>query len=336
MKIVFDEVSAAHDPGFEFRDTGEIVPHPECPERFHRIRAALNAAGLTDSSGPDPVSARGLAGLLQDPGLIDYLETAWRGSARFADSFALLRPRRPVRGRGARGYYCCDAQTPVAEWTWAAASASVAAAVTAVRLAAEGGSAAYALCRPPGHHAGRATFGGYCYLNNAAAAAQYAVERGLRPSIIDVDFHHGNGTQELFYRRGDVRFLSLHADPAWAYPFYAGFADERGEGLGAGANLNIPLPRECTEARYLSALENGLEFAAGGGTDLLIVSLGTDAYRDDPIGGLGLSVESFGKIGALIGSAGKPTAVIQEGGYHIETIGDCVTGFLRGISAYLT
>lgn len=200
---------------------------------------------------------------------------------------------------GALGYYTFDASTPIVAGTWEAALAAARCAMTAAALVAEGDSAAYALCRPPGHHAGRGFFGGYCYLNNAALAAQHLRDHGCpRVAILDVDYHHGNGTQEIFWERDDVLFVSLHATPESEFPYFLGYADERGVGRGEGHTLNLPLP------------------------------LGVDTFEADPISGFKLTGLDYAQLGDCLAAARLPTVLVQEGGYAIAEIGANVTRVL--------
>ena len=193
-----------------------------------------------------------------------------------------------------------------------------------------GERAAFALCRPPGHHSGRDYLGGYCYLNNAAIAAQAGVAAGRRVAILDVDYHHGNGTQDIFYARGDVLFASIHADPVMDYPFFWGHADEAGEGEGEGATLNLPLPRGTDLAAWLPALDAALDRIAAFAPDLLIVSYGADTFAGDPISHFRLETRDYALIARRIASLGKPSLIVMEGGYAVDALGANVASFLEG------
>ena len=193
------------------------------------------------------------------------------------------------------------------------------------------GDTAYALCRPPGHHAFSDLAGGFCFLNNAAIAAEALRARGLRPSILDVDVHHGNGTQGIFYRSGDVLTVSIHADPARFYPFFWGHAQERGEGNGLGANLNLPLPRGTDDTGFHRALDKALERVTSFGADVIVVALGLDAHEDDPFQGLAVTTAGFRSIAAAIAATGLPLLLVQEGGYVSGALGGNLTSFLTGI-----
>jgi acetoin utilization deacetylase AcuC-like enzyme len=193
---------------------------------------------------------------------------------------------------------------------------------------------AYGLCRPPGHHAARAAYGGYCFFNNAAIAAHHvASTTGSKVTVLDVDYHHGNGTQQIFYRRDDVQYVSLHGDPARAYPYLSGFADETGAGRGAGSNLNVPLAAGLDDTGYLASLARAGDAIAAFGASVLIVSLGVDTFHNDPISDLAVTTEGFRAQGELVAQLALPTVVVQEGGYDVDAIGDNVRAFLLGITS---
>jgi acetoin utilization deacetylase AcuC-like enzyme len=316
MITVFPAENALHNPPQEFID-GALVPVFESPQRAAIILEALRQAGM----GPVvPPRAFGMGPVLavHDAAYLGYLEHAY---ARWVDAggapAAVLPSTLAVRWMSrpclhplaAPGYYAFDLSAPIVAGTFRAALASAEAALTGAALLLEGRRAAYALCRPPGHHAGSDMCGGYCYLNNAAIAAQYLLDQasGLptpqhpapstqhprRAAVLDIDFHHGNGTQQIFYRRSDVLFVSVHADPAHHYPHFLGYADERGEGDGLGFNLNLPLPPGTGDAPFLAALDEGLA-----------------------------AIRSF-----------APTLFVQEGGYGIAALGQNVVGLLGGFAA---
>ena len=221
--------------------------------------------------------------------------------------------------------------TPIAEGTWDAAYWSAQAALSALAAVLAGESNAFALCRPPGHHAGADYMGGYCYLNAAAIAAEAAIAAGRRRiAILDIDYHHGNGTQDIFLERGDVFFASIHADPKTDYPFYWGHADERGQGAGEGATLNLPLPRGTTMAEFEPALDRALEAIADFGADLLICCYGADTFIGDPISFFALRTEDYAAIARRIAQAGLPTVIVMEGGYAVDALGANVASFLSG------
>ncbi len=241
-----------------------------------------------------------------------------------------LRQDRVPRGiNGAMGYYAFDTGTPIVDGTWEAAVAAAACALDAAGRVAQGERADYALCRPPGHHAGRSVYGGYCFLNNAALAAQRLREHGAsRVAIIDVDYHHGNGTQEIFRDRDDVLFVSLHGTPDTEYPYFLGYDDERGVGAGEGFNLNLPLPAGTDWEGYDAAMSVALRAIRAYGADALIVSLGVDAYEGDPISSFRLATARFSLLGERLAGLSKPTALVQEGGYAVEEVGNNVVRIL--------
>ncbi len=233
---------------------------------------------------------------------------------------------------GQLGLYCFDTSSPIFERTWNAAYWSVQTAVSAAALLlANQEKLVYALCRPPGHHAAADLFGGFCYLNNAAIAANWLVQQGQRVAILDIDYHHGNGTQEIFYGRSDVLFTSIHADPRYEYPYYWGFADEYGYGSGLGFNHNYPLPPGTKAKAYFSALTQALVHIRAFVPDTLVLSLGVDTAEGDQTGTFLLNNEDFLEIGRQIGRLKLPTVVIQEGGYRLDTLADHITACLMGL-----
>ena len=201
-------------------------------------------------------------------------------------------------------------------------------ALTGAELIIDGEAAAYALCRPPGHHACADLAGGFCFINSAAVAAQHLLRAGRRPAILDVDVHHGNGTQAIFYARADVLTISIHADPIRFYPFFWGHAHERGEAEGLGANLNLPLARGTADDDYLQTLDSAIERIAVSGADVLVIALGLDAHENDPLKGLAITTAGFGRVGRAIADSGLPTLLVQEGGYLSDQLGDNLCSFI--------
>jgi acetoin utilization deacetylase AcuC-like enzyme len=207
-------------------------------------------------------------------------------------------------------------------------------ALSAADLILGGESVAYGLCRPPGHHAAHAVFGGFCYFNNAAVAADHLARRtASRVAVLDLDYHHGNGTQQVFYRRADVLYVSLHADPQRAYPFFTGYADETGAGAGLGANRNVPLPAGVTDDHYRLALDDALETVTRFAPSVTVVSLGMDTYREDPLGDFALTTSAFRECGQRVAAAVAKVVVLQEGGYFLPALGENVRQFLLGLAA---
>jgi acetoin utilization deacetylase AcuC-like enzyme len=231
---------------------------------------------------------------------------------------------------GRAGQYCYDTMTLVGAGTWEAARAAVDCALTAADLVGAGTRTAYALCRPPGHHATREGYGGSCYLNNAAVAAEALRAAGHETvAVVDLDAHHGNGTQAIFWVRPDVRYCSLHVDPgAGWFPHFFGHAHETGAGAGAGATLNVPLPEGTRDDDWLEGVRRLADWAAG--ADALVVSLGVDAAADDPESPLQVTADGYAAAGRLLGSLALPAVVVQEGGYHLDTLGGLVAAYLDG------
>jgi acetoin utilization deacetylase AcuC-like enzyme len=242
------------------------------------------------------------------------------------------RPLRLDRIDALLGRYSYDAGTPIASGTWQAAYWSAQTALTGLAPLLDGTArASFALCRPPGHHAGADYLGGYCYLNNAAIAARAAIDAGRkRVAILDIDYHHGNGTQDIFLEADEVFFASIHADPASDYPFFWGHVDETGRGAGAGKTLNLPLPRGTGLAPYLDALSRALAAIADFAPELLILSFGADTFEGDPISHFAIRTADFPRIAERIASLGLPTLIVMEGGYAVDALGTNVAAFLTG------
>jgi acetoin utilization deacetylase AcuC-like enzyme len=271
---------------------------------------------------------------------LDFLKTAfaeWQGAGRPGDASGYVWPvvgRRPLklsRIDARLGQYSYDASTPIAEQTWASTYWSAQSALAATQAVLDGERAAFALCRPPGHHAGADYMGGYCYVNAVAVAAQFALDaRRSRVAILDIDYHHGNGTQDIFLERGDVFFASIHADPKTDYPFYWGHADETGTGEGEGATLNLPLPRGTDLAAFSAALDTALERIAAFAPAILLCSFGADTYAGDPISFFDIHTQDYPQIARRIAALGVPTAIVMEGGYAVDALGANVAAFLSG------
>ena len=339
MRVFASAAHRQHAPRFEL-SAGAMVPPFERPERVDIILARLGERGFgeaTDPGAPDMEAIRAAT----DPGYLDFLRTAWdrwRAAGNTTDLIAANWPARrmqtarpPREIEGLAGYYALAAETAITRGTWDAALASAALAQTAAGAVANGARAAFALCRPPGHHATADMYGGYCFLNNAALAVARLQAAGAgRVAVLDVDFHHGNGTQDIFYDRGDVFFASIHGDPLDAFPHFLGFADERGAGPGEGANLNLPLAPGTGWDGWSEALEVSLAAIAAHGAEALVVSLGVDTYKDDPISFFRLESADYLKMGARIAGTGLPTVFVMEGGYAIDAIGVNTVNVLEG------
>ncbi|WP_426753777.1 histone deacetylase family protein [Myxococcus sp. Y35] len=341
MRVVHSPQHALHDGGMELH-RGELVPCFEKPARADFILQAVTRAGL-EVSEPRAFGLESLRSV-HDAGFVEFLRTAhaqWRAIGKQGFMLPSGFPARGMRRdhipsgiNGQMGYYAFDAGTPIVQGTWDAAFAAAQCALTAAAWVAEGERSAYALCRPPGHHAGHSTYGGYCFLNNAALAAQHLRERGCsRVAVLDVDYHHGNGTQDIFWERADVLFVSLHGTPETEYPYFLGYADERGAGAGEGFTRNFPLPRGTTWAQYSAALDAALDAVACFGPDALVVSLGVDTYVGDPISAFALEREHFPLMGRRLAQLRLPTVFVQEGGYAVEDLGLNVADVLRGFDA---
>lgn len=343
MLAIYSDDNMLHDPE-QYVSRGVFVPARESPQRATELLAALQDGG-------HPVTAPrsfGLAPLLavHDAGYLEFLQTAYQrwpnhdgpaGPMAVAQCYAMRNmTRRPAGFDGQLGYYLSGNSVPIGPHTWRSIQSSADCAVAAAEAVAAGATEAYALCRPPGHHAYADLAGGFCYVNNAAVAAENLRRRFGRVSVLDVDVHHGNGTQGIFYRRADVQFISIHADPDGAYPWYAGYADERGEGDGAGTTLNLPLPLGTGDEAFLEALHTAIQAVHAYRPDALVVSLGLDPYRDDPSDLMRVTTAGFGAIGRSIGAAALPTVIIQEGGYAIDALrrnlGSFIAGFLSARS----
>ncbi len=344
MHIFYNPDHAAHQGKLEmFR--GRMVPCHEVPQRQDQVAAVLQSRSLgplqTPSRFDDALLMR-----IHSPRYLQFLQTAWQqwialDPANAAlDAIPSVWPTRSFRSdiepdnfAARMGLYSFDAGTPLTAGTWQAARSGADCALSAAAHIAQGGRAAFALSRPPGHHAGADFFGGYCFLNNAALAAQYLRDTGLeRVAVLDVDYHHGNGTQAIFYERADVFFASIHGDPRTEYPFFLGHADERGQGAGLGFNLNLPLPRGSDYARWSQALELALEAIAEYGAQALVLSLGVDTFAGDPISGFALQSDDYLRMGERIAHIGLPTVLVFEGGYAVEAVGINVANVLQAFA----
>ncbi len=332
MRAFFDPRQLAHAPAMELHNGG-FVPFAETPARAEATLAAIGPTTRAIDHGEQPLRA------VHSEDYLAFLWSAhkdWRAAGRDGDAAGYAWPvvrRRPLaldRIDARLGQYSFDASSPIAEGTWNGAYWSAQTALTALDTVFDGERAAFALCRPPGHHAGADYLGGYCYLNNAAIAAQAAVTQGKRVAILDVDYHHGNGTQDIFYARDDVLFVSIHADPRQDYPYFWGHADEAGEGAGEGATLNLPLLRGTGLAAYLPALDAALERIASFAPELLIVSYGADTFAGDPISHFRLETADYALLAQRIASLGLPSLIVMEGGYAVDALGANVATFLGG------
>jgi acetoin utilization deacetylase AcuC-like enzyme len=338
----YNEHHAQHRGKFEmFR--GQQVPCFEKPERADMVLAEFERRGLGQIVTPHGVALSSLE-RIHTPRYLHFLRSAWSEWTTLdpanaeRDAFPSVWPIRGMRAdlepdnfAARMGLYSMDSGTPLTAGTWMAAKAGADCAINAAHALRLGQRSAFALTRPPGHHAGADYFGGYCFLNNAALAAQHLLDDGLqRVAILDIDYHHGNGTQDIFYQRGDVLFVSIHADPRSEYPFYLGHADETGAGAGIGCNLNLPLPAGTGAAAWMLALESACIKLAGYGPAALVVSLGVDTFAGDPLSHFTLQSADFLRIGERIAQLGLPTAFVFEGGYAVGEIGINAVNVLEG------
>ena len=334
MKIVFDERQLAHAPELYFR-RGATIPHPEQPQRAILLRDALLAAGherlKPRDHGLAPITA------VHDPDFVDCLTTAWAalgptlGPGPIVPTFHPQRRgvRLPASPLGRLGWFSTDTSCPIVEGTASAIYWSAQTAVEAAELVRSGAERhAYGLCRPPGHHATADQTMGFCFFNNAAIAAEHLRGRFSRVAILDVDTHHGNGTQDIFFDRGDVFFASIHTDPTEYTPFFTGWADERGEGEGEGATLDLVLAPGAGVETILAAYDAAIAAIAEFGAEALVVSLGLDMSKDDPLSLVGMTRAGFEAGAAKIAGLGLPTVLIQEGGYLGPSLSDNAVAFL--------
>ena len=339
MKAILDPRQSAHDPK-HFMANGSRLANPEQPRRIEVLKGGAEAAGCAFEAPKDhglgPIAAIHSAEYLT---FLRTIHQRWKRIEGASDEVipnvhpANRTDSYPRSAVGQAGYHQTDTSCPISSGTWESAYWSAQTALSGVDAVANGEKAVYALSRPPGHHAFADLAGGFCFLNNSGIAADAFTRRGLRAAILDVDVHHGNGTQGIFYRRKDVLTVSIHADPMRFYPFYWGHAAERGEGEGLGYNLNMPLERGTGDDAYLTTLENALKRISDFGADVLVVALGLDAYENDPLKGLAVTTPGFARIGTAIAKMGLPTLMVQEGGYLSEELGHNLRSFLEGFQS---
>ena len=337
MKIFYSETHRSHHPPFEVFDGGLRVPYLENPDRMDRILNALRETGWAEVCEPadfglDPIAA------VHDRDYLDFLASCWTEwlasastdkSTLIPATFALRRtPQKPRSLLGRAGYYIMDLSACIVEGTYRAALASANCALSAAKAITNGEQTAFALCRPPGHHAGKDYAGGYCFINNAAVAAHWLSASG-KVAVLDIDYHCGNGTQDIFYDRDDVLTISIHADPDFEYPHYIGFAEERGSGRGSGFHHNFPLPAGTDDNAYLQTLSKALDLIKRFNPKHLVVSAGMDIYTDDPLGTIKVTTAGIGEIGKQIAALGLPAVLVMEGGYNNEALGRNVVSFLE-------
>lgn len=337
MEAFFHETQRRHDPR-HFLSSGAPQPNPEVPARIDALLGGARRAGLAITAPPADCGFAPIAAV-HTPEYLTFLQNIhgrwFRIDGASEEVIPNIHPDSrsagyPKSAVGQAGYHMADTACPISGDTWTSAYWSAQSAIAAADGVLYGAPAAYALCRPPGHHAFADLAGGFCFLNNTAIAAMRCLQAGRRPAIVDVDLHHGNGTQGIFYRRADVLTVSVHADPERYYPFFWGYARERGAGAGLGANLNLPVPRGSGDDVFLEALATGLERVRAFGADVLVVALGLDGFEGDPFGGLAVTTVGFTRIAAACAALGLPTVIVQEGGYLCPELGDNLAGFLTG------
>jgi len=335
MKTIYTSKHKRHATSSVIYDGHPFITE-EIPERAELILKAIQSAEIgailpPQDYGIEPILA------VHRPDFLDYLKNAFQNHQQLFETdepviphtFAVSsRARKPNSFIGQRGYYSYGTGTPILEGTWEAAYWSAQTALTAADLVLQGERACYALCRPPGHHAAAALYDGSCFLNNAAIAAQYLLKSSPRVAILDIDYHHGNGTQEIFYSNSDVLFCSLHGHPDEAYPYFWGMQEETGEGAGKGTNVNFPLPPGTQDGEYLKTLDAALQIIADYQPGFLVVSAGFDLIKGDPIGAFDISVRGLALISSKIASLELPTVIVQEGGYLMDKLGSLAATFL--------
>ena len=342
METIYSPKHALRDAKSELYG-GELVAPFECPSRMTHILDAIDKAGLGAVAPPDDMGDA-IIREIHDAGYLAFLRTAWqdwKAAGNRGEAIATVWPSRsmpsakiPDHIEGKLGYYCLASETSISAGTAEAAHAAAQVALTGAERLAQGARGVFSLCRPPGHHASRDQFGGYCFLNNAALAAQHLRASGCaRVAVLDVDFHHGNGTQAIFYNRSDVVFASLHGDPMLAFPHFLGHADEHGEGEGEGFNHNYPLPEGASYEVWRAALDDALGRIRAHGAEALVVSLGVDSFEKDPISFFRLASDDYTDMGGRIAALGLPSLFVMEGGYAIAEIGTNVANVLTGFEA---
>ena len=338
MKAFYSDLQIEHQPNY-FMANGMKLPNPEVPGRIDILMSGACDSGCVFETPSDaclaPIAAIHTAEYIA---FLKNIHTRWSKIEGASDEvIPNIHPANrtdsyPKSAVGQAGYHQADTACPIAKNTYKAAYWSAQSAIAAADAAINGEPYAYALSRPPGHHAFSDLAGGFCFFNNSAIASQRLLDNGHRPAVLDVDVHHGNGTQGIFYNREDVLTVSIHADPTRFYPFFWGHSHERGEGDGTGANFNIPLPRGAGDDDYLDALATALERINDNAGDIIVIALGLDAHIDDPFKGLAVTTEGFTRIAEAIKALNLPMVIVQEGGYVSPALGKNLTAFLDGIT----
>lgn len=343
MITIYSEQHKLRDAASELYG-GQLVKPFESPSRAELIVGRVRKTGLGEvrdakDFGIEPILNTHDAGFVE---FLQHVSEDWRAAGFKGEAIPTCWPARrmaqkiPDHIEGKMGYYAMAAETAISPGTWEAAYASAQVALTAAEIAMSEQNAAFALCRPPGHHAGFDLYGGYCFLNNAAIAAQFMLDQGVnKVAILDIDFHHGNGTQDIFYQRGDVLFASLHGDPRDAFPHFLGYADETGEGPGAGTTINYPMKPGTGFVEWRANLADAIDRIGNFAPDAMVISLGVDTFENDPISFFKLKSEDYLTTGADIASLKLPTLFVMEGGYDVEEIGVNAVNVLQGFESGL-
>lgn len=337
MITYFHPAQLRHQPQ-SYLSRGRMRAPQEVPARAERLLEAVRALGFELREPPDagqaPLAAVHSAAYLA---FLAGAHRAWMAAGEDwgeeVISTIYVREPNPLRGVLAQAArYLADGSCPIGRETWQAAYWSAQSAVAAAQAVKAGARQAYALCRPPGHHARTDAAGGFCYLNTPAIAAQSLRERFRRVLVLDTDVHHGQGVQEIFYHRGDVMYVSVHADPTNFYPVVAGHADERGAGEGAGSNLNLPMPHGSSEATFFAHVDRAMAAVPDFEPDALVLALGFDIFKDDPQSKVAVTTPGFARLGRIVGGLNLPTVIVQEGGYHLETLDENARSFFQGFA----
>jgi acetoin utilization deacetylase AcuC-like enzyme len=335
MKVYYSEAHRKHEPPFEVFDGGLRTPYLENPDRMDQILNVLRETDWADILEPTDLGLEPIYAV-HDKDYVDFLASAWiewlatdskDHSVLLPATFALRRhPQRPASLLGRAGYYMMDLSACIVEGTYEATLAAANCALNAAQAVANGERSTFALCRPPGHHAGKDYAGGYCFINNAAVAANWLSSK-RKVALLDIDYHCGNGTQDIFYEREDVLTISIHADPNFEYPHFAGYAGERGQGKGIGFHHNFPLAAGTDDTAYLEPLDRTLELIREFKPTYLVISAGMDIYAEDPLGKIRITTEGIIEIAKRISALELPTVIVMEGGYNNEALGRNVIGF---------
>lgn len=333
MRIFYSRKSKLHNPLYEINN-GRRVSHPECPRRVDVILDELLRVGYKIEEVNSTIPFE-LLNQVHSQDFVQFISgasaTLKNNQLLYPDVFLREKMENWKNNLALMGQYSFDVYTPIMNGTYQAAISAASVSFKGAEEVASGRrKIVYVLSRPLGHHALTDKMGGYSYFNNAAIAAEYLSGFG-KVAILDLDLHHGNGTQEIFYKRGDVLFVSIHADPRFKFPYYWGYKEEKGEEGGLGFTFNYPLPLGTDNDLYQATLKKAISDIRKFGPKFLVISLGFDTYKDDPIGAFKLTTDYYHKMAATINKLGLPTVIIQEGGYDISSLGKNVVSFLRGL-----